>query len=328
MNIQFNRILCFIPMMVLSFFISGAFANDLGSPVETRKMVSTDYNDLVNRALPRYENIKLQQRFESIVRKFPNGLDTLKIRSLNDLEKVLTLKSQRTPARLKVQKLKDMTYEVNPVVGKLEFVRDVKQPMRLSKKVGLQKMSELKRIHGGILKKMGIAEDQIFFKQTSLLMSQSETNPNLGPVKKTSPVVVGITTDVIRAIDGILIEGNSVKLTTFSNNDVDLLTVKWPRFRFAPSIRSYKLKNRDNLKHLIAEKVHSIIGNSRGKVKMAVVLLPVGEGDNLTMVPAMKVAVTAVDSGEGVVFYENLLDQDLNLESDIIDSDSGGSRRM
>ena len=155
-------------MMVLSFFISAAFANDLGHRLRPGKWRQTDYNDLVKRAFPQYENIKLQQRFENIAKKFPNGLDTLKIRSLNDLDKVLTLKSQRdTPAGLKEQKLKDMTYEVNPVVGKLEFVRDVKQPMRLSKEVGLQKLSELKRIHGGILEKMGIAEDQTFFKQTS-----------------------------------------------------------------------------------------------------------------------------------------------------------------
>ncbi len=326
MNIQYNRILFFIAMMLLSLLLSDVFANELGSPVENRKMVSNDYNDLVKRAFPQYENIKLQQRLEGLVKKFPNGLDTLKTRSLHDLESVLRLKKQRNPAGLRVLKLQDMAYEVDPGQGRIEFVREVKQPISLSREAGLKKLEELKRVHNTILEKMGVPGDQTFFRQTYLIMSQSETNPELGPVKKTTPVVVGVTTDVIRAIDGILVEGNNAKLTTFSGNDVDVLTVKWPRFRMDPAIRSFKLKSRDRLEGLITDKVKSITGNSRGKVKMAVVLLQVGEGDNLTMVPAMKVAVTAVDSGEGVVFYENILDQDIGLPGDVADSESGGSR--
>ncbi len=328
MNTQLNRVLCLITLIILSFFTSSLFANDLGSPIVSRELVSSDSGDLVKRAFPNYENTKLQIRFENILHSNYNGLDTLKVSKQNELEKVLKLQKKRIPTGLTRKGEKDVIYEFRPTVGKIEFVRNVKQPMKLSRKVGLQRLSKLKKIHADILENMGITEDQIFFKQTSLLVSQSATNPKLGPVKRTEPVVVGVTTDVIRSIDGILVEGSEVKLTTFSENDVDFLTVKWPRFQFAPSIKSYKLKNRSQLEDVIAEKVKSVMGNSRGQVKMAVVLLPIDQGDELTMVPAMKVAVTAVDSGEGVIFYENLLDQELNLEKDVVDSDSGGAKTI
>lgn len=321
---HFCKGLCLALLMLPGAMIFNASANDLGSPAESRSLLSSDYNKLVDAALPKFENQALKSRFEVVVKKYPQGIDTLKIRSLGDVEKLLNLKPQEHAPELRMLRLQDMSYDVHPAKGKVRFIREVKQPMALSKLAGMQRLPEFARMHEDILDKMGISKDQIFFKETSLLLSQSSTNPKTGQVKRTEPVVAGVTTYVVRAIDGMIVEGSSAKITTFSDKGIDAVRLKWPRFQLSPAIKSYELKDSESLKRKIVDRVKAIAGKENANVKMAVVLLPIESGESYDMVPAMKVAVTTENAGEGVIFYENLLKQEIELDRSVSDQASGG----
>jgi hypothetical protein len=189
----------------------------------------------------------------------------------------------------------------------------------LSKAQGLQRLPEFTKRHDAFIEQIGVTKEQIFFKKTSLLMSQGSTNPQAGPVKKTDPVVRGATTHVVRAVDGIIVEGSSAKVTSFSADNIDAVRLSWPRMQLHPGIRSYETKSHQVLKQAIADRVKAIAGRERANVKMAVVLLPVVEGGTTYMVPVMKVAVRTDSAAEGAIFYEGLLTQGIQIKKPVTD---------
>jgi hypothetical protein len=196
----------------------------------------------------------------------------------------------------------------------------------LSKAQGLQRLPEFTKRHDAFIEQIGVTKEQIFFKKTSLLMSQGSTNPQAGPVKKTDPVVRGATTHVVRAVDGIIVEGSSAKVTSFSADNIDAVRLSWPRMQLHPGIRSYETKSHQVLKQAIADRVKAIAGRERANVKMAVVLLPVVEGGTTYMVPVMKVAVRTDSAAEGAIFYEGLLTQGIQIKKPVTDPASGGKQ--
>ena len=321
---NFWKSLCLALLILPGLMFSVVSANDLGSPAESRTMMSNDYDKLIDAAFPKYEGPALKAKFEAVVKKYPQGIDTIKVRSLGDIEKLLNLKTQQHAPEMKMFRQEDMAYDVHPEKGKVKFLRGVKQPMVLSKQAGMQRLPEFTRLHEDFLEKIGVPKDQIFYKETSLLMSQSSTSPQEGSVRKNEPVVAGVSTYVVRAVDGIIVEGSSAKVTTLSDRGIDAVKLKWPRFRISPSIDNFETKDRASLKSKIADRVRTIAGKGKANVKMAVVLLPVATGDSYDMVPVMKVAVMTENSGEGVIFYENLLKQEVEIEKPVSDQASGG----
>jgi len=219
-----------------------------------------------------------------------------------------------------------LAYEVHPEKGKIRYFHEITKPLALSKAQGLQLLPEFTRRHEALIEQLGVTKEQTFFKNTSLLMSQGSTNPQAGPVKKTDPVVKGVMTYVGRAVDGIIVEKSSAKITSFSEDRINSVNLNWPRLHLHPGIKSYEMKSQDILKQVIADRVRTIAGKERANVKMAVVLLPISEGGATYMVPVMKVAVRTYTAGEGIVFYEGLLTQAVQIEKPVTDRASGGTQ--
>lgn len=322
----FCRGICAVLAIFFGCLLGGVMASDLGSPVETRTALSNDYAQLVERAFPIFDRAILKTRFEGVVKKYPRGLDTIKVRSLGDVERLMKLNIQQHTPTTKVFRQEGMAYEVHPEKGKVQFFHEIKQPLALSKAQGLQRLPEFTQRHEALIEQIGVTKEQTFFKKTSLLMSQGSTNPQSGPVKKTDPVVRGVTTHVVRAVDGIIVEGSSAKITSFSADKINSVRLNWPRIQFHPGIKNYELKSQESLKLAISNRIKEIAGKERANVKMAVVLLPISEGGTSYMVPVMKVAVRTDAAGEGVVFYEGLLTQAIQIEKPVTDKASGGTQ--
>jgi hypothetical protein len=324
----FCRGLCAVLAIFFGCLVNGVMASELGSPAETHEALSNDYAQLVERALPKFDRAILKSKFEGVIKKYPRGLDTIKVRSLGDVERLMKLNVQQHAPTTKAFRQEGLAYEVHPEKGKIQFFHEITQPLSLSKAQGLQRLPEFTRRHEALIEQLGVTKEQTFFKNTSLLMSQGSTNPQAGPVKKTDPIVRGVTTHVVRAIDGIIVEGSSAKITSFSADKINSVRLKWPGLRFHPGIKSYEVKSQQNLKLAIADRVRTIAGRERANVKMAVVLLPISEGETSYMVPVMKVAVRTDAAGEGVVFYEGLLTQALQIEKPVTDKASGGTQGL
>lgn len=321
---SFRGGLCALLVLFLGCPVVGVSASDLGSPAETRAALSDDYPQLVERAFPTFDRARLAARVEGIARKYPQGLDTLKVRSLKDVERLMKLKTREYAPTSKVFRGEGLAYEVHPEKGKILFSREVRKPMALTREEGVKRRVDFVRRHEALLERIGVPKEQIFFEETSLLMAQSSTNPKKGPVRKTKPVVEGFTTVALRAVDGILVEGSVAKVTSFSAEEVNALTVDWPRVQLHPAIKSFELRNQGDMKKAIADRVRAIAGKGKANVRMAVVLLPVQEGETSYLVPVMKVGVHTAQAGEGVVFYENLLKEGVEIEKPQSDEASGG----
>lgn len=326
MNHIFHKGLHAALAMALGCVLTGATASELGSPAETRRAMSNDIHQLVEQAYPKYDAPMLKMKLENTAKKYPRGLDALKIQKLSDVEKQLKLKSQRHASDAKMFKAAGVSYEVDPAIGKIRFQQEVLKPMAVSRAKGNQLLPTITKRHDALIAKIGVTPDQTFFKKTSLLMSQGSGNPKNGATAKTEPVVIGATTHVIRAIDGIIVEGSGAKVTSFTSDKVNAVHVNWPRVQFHPGIRSYELKSQDSIKRAIAERVKMYSGNEKANVKMAVVLLPVMENGAPYMVPVMKVAVRTETGGTGSIFYENVLAEEVPIEKPRGDEASGSAQ--
>lgn len=318
--------MCAVLAIYFGCSANGVMASEFGSPVETQKTLSNDYAQLVEHALPKFDRAVLKTRFEGVVRKYPGGLDTIKIRSLGDVERLMKLNIRQHAPTSRAFRQEGLAYEVHPEKGKIRYFHEITKPLALSKAQGLQLLPEFTRRHEALIEQLGVTKEQTFFKNTSLLMSQGSTNPQAGPVKRTDPVVKGVRTYVGRAVDGIIVEKSNAKITSFSEDRINSVNLNWPRLQLHPGIKSYEMKSQDSLKQVIADRVRTIAGQERANVKMAVVLLPISEGGATYMVPVMKVAVRTETAGEGIVFYEGLLAQALPIEKPVIDSASGGAQ--
>lgn len=325
----FCRGLCVVLTIMVGCLVNGAMAaSELGSPAETKATLSSDYTQLVESAFPKFDAPMLKARFDGVVKKYSQGLDTIKIRNLGDMERLMKINVLQHAPGLKLFKNEGegLGYEVNPDIGKIRYVNMVKTPLALSKAMGLQRLPEFTKRHEALIEQMGVAKDQIFFNKTSLLLNQGETNPKAGPVKKMEPIVTGVTTHVIRAIDGIIVEGSHAKITSFSTDKINAVHLNWPGLKLHPAIRNFEPKSQQSLKQAIADRVKTIAGREKANVKMAVVLLPVTEGGTTYVAPVMKVAVRTESGGAGVVFYESLSNQAIQIEKPATDNASGSAQ--
>jgi len=307
--------------------VNGAMAaSELGSPAETKATLSSDYTQLVENAFPKFDAPALKIRFQGIAMKYTTSLDTIKVRDLRGLEQLMNINLQQHAPELKVFKQEGLSYEVNPDIGKIRFYSAIQTPLALTRAVGLQRLPEFTQRHEAVIAQMGVPQDQIFFNKTSLLLTEGSTNPKDGAVRKTEPVVTGVTTHVIRAIDGIIVEGSYAKVSSFSPDKINAVHLNWPRLQLHPTFNNFEPRNQQSLKQAIADRVKAIAGSEKANVKMAVVLLPVTEGGVTHMTPVMKVGVRTESGGEGVIFYEGLSDQAIQIEKPANDSVSGGAQ--
>jgi hypothetical protein len=319
--------LCTVLAICLSCFTILAVASELGSQAEARQTLSNEYTQIVDKAFPKYDGEMLKMKFESTAKKYPEGLDTIRVRKLPDIEKQLKLKPMQHETGATMYKGDGILYEVNPEMGKIRFRQEILKPMALSKTMARQVLPKVTKQHEMLIKNMGVTKEQIFFMKTSLLMSQGTTDPKMGQEKKTDPVVTGVTTHVVRALDGIIVEGSGAQVTSFTTDKINSVRIDWPRIQFHPRIMSYELKSQESIKEAISNRVKEVAKGEKASVKMAVVLLPIMEEGKSYMVPVMKVGVRTENGGAGLIFYENLLAQEVQIEKPRTDEASGGNQR-
>jgi hypothetical protein len=323
----FYKSLCVVLAILMGCMVNGAMAaSELGSPVGTKATLSSDYTQLVENAFPKFDAPALKTRFQGVALKYAQPIDTIRIRDLSGLEQVMKINIQQHTPGLKIFKQEGLGYAVNPDIGKIRFLSAIQTPLALTKAVGLQRLPEFTQRHAALISQLGVTQDQIFSNKTSLLMTEGGTNPKDGAVRKMEPVVTGVTTYVIRAIDGIIVEGSYAKVASFSPDKINAVHLNWPRLQLHPTVKNFEPKSLQSLKQAIADRVKAIAGREKANVKMAVVLLPVTEGGMTYMKPVMKVAVRTKSGSAGVIFYEGLSDQAIQIEKQASDSESGGAQ--
>lgn len=319
--------------LVLPAITLGA-ENYLGSPAMptvapgAKKAAPGDYRQVVDDAFPRYENTVLTDRLTKIKRRYPRGRDTIKVWSLDAIERSLGLAPGTYAADATSYEGEERQYSVDRRNGRVYLYDGEGQPAFLSEREGKEVLDQVSKYHEKLLKRVGITDEEILFKDTSLMLMQGMTDPNTGAPQESETMVRSIQTYVLRAVDGIMVEGSSAKIGSRGSREVEMMDIKWPPFRYPPSLKSFELKSNTSLKDEITEDVKRLAEGREAQVRMAVVLRPVTMAGELFYVPSLKVGVQAGAEGDGAIFYKDLLIEKVAVDEGLTDEESGGAREQ
>jgi hypothetical protein len=313
-----------MPLMMLSTSVRAQA--DLGTQA-TERTFSADYQKAIDTAFPRYENEALQKRFDALRLKYSTGRDTLQIWKLDQLESVLALpRTTIQPTQSRVT-LPEREYGIDQARGRVFLLQKPTATAPISAARLQQIKPQITAYHEDVLKRIGIPSDEIFYKRTDVIVGQGSTAPGQREAQKSEPVVHGVQTYALRAVEGIQIEGGSVRLVSTDTGRLDLLDARWAPFALAPQTAPMLLRNRDQIRDSIAAKVKELARGAKVSIKMAVVMRQVQSDKQGYFAPAMKVGLRTEGEGEGAIFYEPLSNQPLVEDQGRSDTASGGEAK-
>jgi hypothetical protein len=281
--------------------------NPYGSPADAAGIFTRDYRKGVEAAFPPFDPRQLQERLEVIAKKYGGREDPVRLRSLEAIEDLFGLAPADRKDADNVVEQRRTYYEADPDLGTAYYYRDMEKvsPMPYGRAAKLQ--GDVAREHLALLDKMGVGKDEVFYTETFFMMLQSSTDPEAGPVEETKPVVDVIATYVLRSLEGLMVEGSNVKIASKRPGKIETVSLDWPLFRYHPNLRSFDLRDRDDLVREIESRVTDVVNNDEEvNVMMAVVLRPVFVGGGQTFVPSLRVGVLPNDGQAGAMFYVDL----------------------
>lgn len=292
---------------------------DLGSNAERTRIFSSNYQEAVATAFPRYQDQSLQKRFTDIAEKYPQGIDNLKIWEQEQLKSIM---SAVVPTTTRAGATPKRQYLINRAKGRVLYYQEKLGivPMKMAQIATIR--PKIEALHANLLQRIGITKEEVLFQHTDVMVGQASSAPS-GSTKKMDREILGVQTYAIRAIDGIQIEDGEIRIVSKAPDSIDILDARWAPLTFAPNASSLQLRPRQDVQEAITNRIEALADGRKVRVKMAVVMRRVQDEDYYA--PAMKVGIRMDGDGEGVIFYEALADHPLSDEaSDKTDTAAGG----
>jgi len=298
------------------------------SSVQARRYFS-NHKDAVRLTLPNYNNRIFKKKLEEIQRKNPNGLRTLKVRNLGMLQKIFKVPRAQLRPGQSYYEAKDKThaYEFVPMEGKLYFHKNFDDERALPPRQAQAQLNQVKKEHQVLMRNLGINPNEVFFQKTNFMMIQSSTKPDEnGRSKNKAALVDAFFTYGLRGLEGLMVEGSFVKLLSKGAGKLETTKVKWPDFKFHPSIKEIALKDKRKLRDEILREIKKNVNKNESiNVKMAVVFRDVKFRKQKYFIPSMRVGVYTKSGEAGNMFYKDLLNYAVPYEDDRqTDSGEGG----
>ena len=306
--------------LILLLFSFSVFAeSDLGTPNQYFESFNKEYRKAVTQAMPTFKVKLLQRKFQMLLEKYPQGLPGAKIRTLKALQESFSLppmELRRGQTFYEDPKGK-FAAEVNMKLGQVQFYKNMEAIAPITPALAKAQMPMVVKAHDMVLRKLGIPSEQLMFKSTNFLYMQGESNPQVGPVKKTEVKVDQTLTYGLRQLDGLMVEESHVKFISKDPKNLEGIDVAWPDFKFHPEIRRIALKSKAELEEAVYKQIMEQEPKGTAiNVRIAVVLRPVLLRAQKYFVPSVKVGVYSKRGEAGNLFYVDLLNQKLNFENE------------
>lgn len=311
--------------LTLSIFSMNSFTQTRGLPREalgsTPKVQGVYNQDLKiasEMAMPSFNEDELGNYIENIYKKYPNGIDSLKI----NRELAQSLFGIKLPEGDGEEQGDNYAFEVMRKMGKFYLHRNRENIKPYSLTLGQQHLRLSKILHKELLLKFGIDQEQLFALNSNLLLVEGIQRLVTGGYSKpTTPLVDDIYTYGNRMVDGIMVEGSYAKIFSKNTQNFEGMIIKWPRFQFHPNLSRFELKRKADLLNEIIPRLREIANpKHESNVKMAIVFRPVFIGADQVFVPSLKVGLytrpmndrQAEAKGEnGALFYVDIMKQQL-----------------
>ncbi|TDJ06151.1 MAG: hypothetical protein E2O68_05305 [Deltaproteobacteria bacterium] len=300
-----------------------------GTSAVQARSYSSNHENAVKKSLPRFSNRVLKRKLEGIQKKYPNGLTSLKVKNLNMLQKVFKVPRIELRPGQSYFEAKDNTYayELIPREGKLYFYKNLDGERALPPRQAEAQLAQVKKEHQVLMRELGINPNEVFFQRTNFMMIRSSTKPDEnGRSKNKAPLVDAFLTYGLRSLEGLMVEGSYVKLLSKGAGKLETTKIKWPDFKFHPSIKDFNLKDKKSLSEEILREIKNTFKEKeRINVKMAVVLRNVEYRKQRVYIPSIRVGVYPSSGEAGNMFYADLLKQAVPFKNEAR-NDSRGSR--
>lgn len=288
----------------------------LGTSREAFDLYTNDISKAVKSAMPSYDTAALAKHFAAIKNKYPQGKASLKLRSIEAIQKHFKLSGRIERREADYIEGQDFAIGLDLKKGKLLSFQN-KDDIAPIDPIQAQRLKPLlTREHKEIIAQVGIPQSDILFFETDFMMLQGQSNPEEGPVK-TSPLKVdNIYSYGLRKLEGIMVDGSSFKIANKSEA-LETVNITWPDFRFHPAIREFKLKDKKELEAEIVKQLREQMNSkARTNVRIAVVFNPVLMRGQYFFIPSLKVGAYSDNNEGGNMFYISMLNSPIPFESE------------
>ncbi len=292
---------------------------NLGTPAKNFDNYSQNYARAVAIGLPAYKDSELGEKLSQLFQKYSRGLQGTRIRSLDMLGKDFNLPAMRLQVGQTYYESPQGNFaaEVDLREGRVQFYQSRDELPAIDLTTAQKELPAVQKSHAGIIQKLGIPTNQLLFMKTNFLMLQAETNPRMGPVKKTDVSVGETATYALRELEGIMLEESYLKIFSKGPQVLEGIDVTWPDFRFHPEIKRIVLKTKTQLESEIVKRVSASEAiENEINIRMAVVMRPVLVRGTRYFIPSMKVGVYNKRGEAGNLFYVDMLAQRLTYQNE------------
>lgn len=306
-----------ITMAVLIASAAMAADSPLGSPANTARQYSKDYNVAVRSALPKADAAYLDKLLAG-VREAAAAEKPLAIMNPRSLERSLGLRERGDADASGFIDAGDAVYRIDPERQRMYLVHRYGEVQRVSRQAFAAELPAIRAAHQEAADRLGIPRNEVMFVDFREILSETDGHPEFQKGVIGEIQAEGAITTILRSVGGILVEGSYFNVSSLDAKRLDLVDLSWPMLRLSEEALKQGLRSPQESLQGIVERVSSISMGQAVNVRMAIVLrplLPDRVRRVIEFVPSLKVGVepqsVKTESGyrtdAGEVFFVDLI---------------------
>jgi hypothetical protein len=298
------------PMLALSQ--TAPRGSPLGTPASEANVYSDSAATAVMRALPTIS----AEELSAMMKKMQVTLAAQKplaLQSTAELEKLFSIRSRGEEVIDDFTDSGDASYRFTKETGRARVLWRQAETKGIPRAQFAARLEPIRATHLAIAEKIGIQKSDIFFVDFRETLSQSDADPRLGRIASTPIESESATSTILRAVDGVLIDGSFLRMSSVDEKSHRAIDLRWPVVQFGKNALS-ELRAPKALADSIIKRVDQSNQGSAINVRMAVVMRAMDRAKQSEFVPMLRVAIkpksikteTGFNTDAGEMFYMNL----------------------
>lgn len=299
------------PMLALSQTLPTR-GSPLGTPASEANVYSDSAAEAVKRALPAIS----AEELSAMMKKMQATLATQKplaLQSTAELEKLFSIRSRGEEVIDDFTNSNDASYRFSKETGRARVLWRQGETKGIPRAQFAARLEPIRATHLAIAGKIGIQKSDIFFVDFRETLSQSDADPRLGKVASTAIESESATSTILRAVDGVMIDGSFLRMSSMDEKNHRAVDLRWPSVTLGKNALS-ELRAPKALADSIIKRVEQSNKGSAINVRMAVVMRSVDRAKPGEFVPMLRIAIkpkaiktdTGFNTDAGEMFYMNL----------------------
>ncbi len=302
------------PMLVLSQ-VTQPRGSPLGTPASAANVYSDSAATAVMRALPAIS----AEELSAMMKKMQATLASQKplaVQSTAELEKLFSIRSRGEEVIDDFTDSGDASYRFSKETGRARVLWRQAETKGIPRAQFAARLEPIRATHLAIAEKIGIQKSDIFFVDFRETLSQSDADPRLSQVGRVASTPIeseSATSTILRAVDGVMIDGSFLRMSSVDEKSHRAVDLRWPTVQLGKDALS-ELRPPKALADSIIKRVDQSSKGASINVRMAVVMRAMDRAKPSEFVPMLRIAIkpqslkteTGFRTDAGEMFYMNL----------------------